>query len=122
MQRVTVSVGVLVFVGLVCAQAAAQDIPEEVRKHLAQTLGGSFLVFRDKVQEDLKLTEEQKEKLAQYLKEWIPDAMKFFEKNDGLKREEREKELGAYRPKAQEKLAAVLKSPYLNPVSAKKAP
>jgi len=35
--------------------------------------------------------------------------MKFFEKIDHLKREEREKELGAYRPKAQEKLAAVLK-------------
>ncbi len=89
--------------------AAAQDIPGEVRKHVAQSLGGSFLVFRDKVQKDLKLTGEQKEKLEQYLEEWIPDAMKFFEKIDGLKRKEREKELGAYRPKAQEKLAAVLK-------------
>jgi hypothetical protein len=88
---------------------AASQVPEEARKHLAQSLGGSFLVFRDKVQKDLKLTEEQKEKLEQYLKEWIPDAMKFFEKIDGLKREEREKELGAYRPKAQAKLAAILK-------------
>jgi hypothetical protein len=35
--------------------------------------------------------------------------MKFFEKIDGLKREEREKELGAYRPQAQEKLVTVLK-------------
>ena len=66
-------------------------------------------MFRDKVQEDLKLTEEQKEKLEQHLQERIPDTMKFFEKIDGLKREEREKELRAYRPKAQEKLAAVLK-------------
>jgi hypothetical protein len=33
------------------SEAAAQDIPEEVRKHLAQTLGGAFLVSRDKVQE-----------------------------------------------------------------------
>ena len=32
MQRLKVGVGVLVFVGLVCAQAAAQDIPEKVRK------------------------------------------------------------------------------------------
>jgi len=87
----------------------AGQIPEEARKHLAQSLGGSFLVFRGKVQEDLKLTEDQKEKLEQYLKEWIPDSMKFLEKIDGLKREEREKELGAYRPKAQQKLAAVLK-------------
>jgi hypothetical protein len=91
------------------AQAATQDIPAEVRKHLAQTLGGSFLVFREKVQKDLKLTREQTEKLEQQLQEWMPDAMKFFEKIDGLKREEREKEIGAYRPKAQQKLAAVLK-------------
>ncbi|MCI0422223.1 MAG: hypothetical protein L0312_23845, partial [Acidobacteria bacterium] len=72
-------------------------------------LGGSFLVFRDKVQEDLKLSQEQKEKLEQHLQERIPDAMQFFQKIDGLKPEEREKELKAYRQKAQEKLAAVLK-------------
>ena len=41
-------------------------------------------MFRDKVQEDLKLTEDQKEKLEQYLKEWMPDAMQFFQKIDGL--------------------------------------
>ncbi len=109
MQRLTVGVGVLVVVGLVCTQAAAQDIPEEARKQLAQALGGSFVVFRDKVQEDLKLSKEQKEKLEQHLQERLPDAMKFFEKINDLKGEEREKELKAYRQKAQEKLAAVLK-------------
>ena len=106
MQRVTVSVGVLVFVGLVCAQAAAQNVPEETRKKLVHDVGGSFLVVRnDKIQEELKLTKEQKEKLEQHLKELLP----VFQKIDGLKPEERKKELGAYRPKAQEKLAAVLK-------------
>jgi hypothetical protein len=58
----------------------AQEIPEKARKELSQALGGSFLVFRDKVQEDLKLSKEQKEKLEEHLKERIPDAMKFFEK------------------------------------------
>ena len=66
-------------------------------------------MFRDKAQKDLKLTEDQKEKLEQYLKEWIPDAMRFFEKIDGLKRDEREEELGAHRPKAQATLATALK-------------
>jgi hypothetical protein len=75
MQRVTFSVGVLVFVGLVCAQAAAQDIPEETLKKLRHDLGGSFLVSRDKVQEELKLTNEQKEKLEQHFRELLPDAM-----------------------------------------------
>jgi hypothetical protein len=109
MQRLTVGVGLLVFVGLVSAQAAAQDIPEQARKALAQNLHGSFMVFRDPVQEELKLTKEQKEKLEQHLQELLPDAMQFFQKIEGLKPEEREKELKAYRQKAQEKLAAVLK-------------
>ena len=90
------------------AQAAAQDIPEEVRKKLRHDLGSSFLVFRDKVQEELKLTKEQKEKLEQHLRELLPDAMQFFQKIEGLKPEERKKELRSIPPKAR-KLAAVLK-------------
>jgi hypothetical protein len=76
---------------------------------VAQSLEGSFLVFRAKVQEDLKLTREQKEKLELHLQELLPDVMQFFQKIDGLKREEREKELKTYRPQVQEKLAAILK-------------
>jgi hypothetical protein len=110
MKRLTIGVGVLVFVGVVSAQAAAQDIPEETRKELAQhQLQGSFFVFRAKVQEDLKLSEEQKEKVEQHLRELIPEFMELFQRIDGLTGEEREKELKAYRPKAQEKLAAFLK-------------
>ena len=93
----------------VSAQTAGQDIPEEARKKLRHDLGGSFLVSRDKVQEELKLTKEQKEKLEQHLRKLVPDAMQFFQKIEGLKPEERKKELKAYRQKAQEKLAAVLK-------------
>ena len=59
----------------VSAQAPAHDIPEEVRKKLRHELGSSFLVFRDKVQEELKLTKEQKEKLEQHLRELLPDAL-----------------------------------------------
>ena len=109
MRRVTLSGSLLVFVGLVCAQAAAQGIPEEALKKLRHDVGGSFLVSRDKVQEDLKLTNEQKEKLEQHLQELLPDAVQFFQKIHGLKPEERKKELKAYRLKAQEKLAALLK-------------
>ncbi len=109
MRRATFNVGVLVLVGLVCGQAAAQGIPEEALKKLRHDLGGSFLVSRDKVQEELKLTEEQKEKLEQHLREVLPEAMQFFQKIHDLKPEERKRELAAYRPKAQEKLAAVLK-------------
>jgi hypothetical protein len=87
------------------AQAAAQAIPDEASKDLPHNLGSSFLVFRHNIQEELKLTKEQKEKLE----ELLPDAMQFLQKIKGLKPEERKKELGAYRPKVQEKLAALLK-------------
>jgi Spy/CpxP family protein refolding chaperone len=109
MGRLTIRVGVLVLAGLVCGQATAQGVAEAALKKLRHDLGGSFVVSRDKVQEDLKLTEEQKEKLEEHFRELLPDAMQVFQKVKGLKPEERKKELGAYRPKAQEKLAAVLK-------------
>jgi hypothetical protein len=86
-----------------------QGIPKEGLRKLRHDLGGPFLVSRDKVQEELKLTEEQKEKLEQRFRELLPDAMRFFQKIEGLKQQEREKELNAYRPKAREKLAAMVK-------------
>ena len=68
------------------------------------------MVFRDAVQEELKLTDEQKEKVEEHLRERLPDIMQFFQSLDGVKGEEREKELKAFRQKAQEKLASVLKA------------
>ena len=109
MQKVNVGVGWMVFLGLVCSQASAQDIPEKARKDLAQNLQGPFMVFRDEVQDDLKLTDEQKEKVEEHLREFIPDVMQFFQGLEGLKQEEREKDLKVFRQKAQAKLTAVLK-------------
>jgi hypothetical protein len=109
MQRQNVGVYLLVFLGLLCVQASAQEIPEQARKDLAENLHGSFMVFRDPVQQDLKLTGEQKVKLEEHLRELIPDAMTFFQGMEGLKQEEREKQLKGFRKKAQEKLTAFLK-------------
>ena len=108
-KHLTVGVGVLMLAGLVCVRADAQDIPEKVRKDLADNLQGPFVVLREKVQEDLKLTDEQKEKLDVNLHELLPDAMEFFQSIDGKNEDERQKELKAYRQKAQAKLAAFLK-------------
>jgi len=109
MQKWNVGVGLALVLSLWCGAASAQDVPEEARKAIAQSLQGSFLVYRDKVQDDLKLTNEQKEKLEGHLKEQLPDFMKFFEGLGEKKQEEREKELKAFREKAAEKLAPVLK-------------
>ncbi|HUY32892.1 MAG TPA: hypothetical protein VMV69_08935 [Pirellulales bacterium] len=91
------------------AQAAIEDIPEEARREIARNLHGPFMVFRDAVREELKLTDEQKEKLEEHLRERLPDIMQFFQSLEGLNGEEREKKLQAFRQTAQEKLAAVLK-------------
>jgi len=92
------------------ASAGAQDqLPEDARRHIQEALGPPFIVFRGKVQEELKLDEEQKEKLERRLMDVVQDAMKLFEKVNGLKAEEREQEVGPYRQEVQEKLAAFLK-------------
>ena len=110
MQRLNRGVGLFVFLGLMCAQAAAQDIPEQARKEIAHNLQGAFVVIRDVVQEDLKLTAEQKEKVEEHLRERIQDIGQFFQSLDGVNGEEREKKISDFRQKAQEKLASVLRA------------
>jgi hypothetical protein len=110
MQRLKRGAGLLVFLGLVGAQAAAQEVPEQARKEIAHNLQGPFAVFREIVQEDLKLTAEQKEKVEEHLRERLPDIMQFFQSLDGVNGEEREKKLHAFRQNAHEKLTSVLKA------------
>ena len=85
-------------------------VPDEARGLVIQALGPTFLVFRDKVQEELKLSDEQKKKLEKRLQDTVPDAMQFFQKLGvgDKKPEEREKELHAYVEKPQENLTAFL--------------
>src|SRR5262249_2824185 len=84
-------------------------VPEEARKQLIETLGGAFLVFRDKAQKELKLTDAQKEKLQEALPEHLQATMKVFEKLQDAKPQEREKALQEHRRKSHEKLEATLK-------------
>lgn len=92
------------------SEAAAEQIPDEARKHVVEALGGgSFLVFRDKVQEELKLSDKQKEKLLAKVPDYAQQTKKVFDKIADLKPEEREKELQSHRRKSHEKLAALLK-------------
>jgi len=87
------------------ASPATQGVPEEMRRQMRHNIDSSFVVFRDKIQEELKVTREQNEKLEVVL----PDVMQFLQKIKGLPPDERKKEINEYRPKAREKLAAVLK-------------
>ena len=110
MQRLKRGAGLFVFLGLVGAHASAQEVPEEARREIAHNLQGPFVVFREAAQADLKLTDEQKEKVEEHLRERLPDIMQFFQSLDGVNGEEREKKLQAFRQNAHEKLTPVLKA------------
>jgi len=102
-QRLIAGFLLLVFAGT----AFAQDIPDEARRQLTETVGGPYVVFRDKVQDDLKLSTEQNEKLGEKLQERVQDAMGFFQKLEGVGPEEREKELGGVSPQGAGKSGGV---------------
>jgi hypothetical protein len=117
--RVTVvAIGAILFAvlgGIPLRGRAAEtenQVPEEARRQLQEALGMPFVVFREKVQEELKLSDEQKQKLDDELQARVQEAMEFLQKLEGLKPEEREKELGEYRPKVHEKLATFVKATF----------
>jgi hypothetical protein len=92
------------------ADAPAPQLPDEVRKHVVEALGGgSFLVFRDKVQEELKLSDKQKDKLLETVRDYAQETKNLFDKIADLKPKEPEKELRSHRQKSHEKLARLLK-------------
>jgi hypothetical protein len=89
-------------------RAAAQVPPDENRKQLVEALGTPFIVFREKVLDELKVSDEQKDKLMQYMMEQIMETGPFL---DSLTEtgQEREKKLNDHRKTAHEKLAKQLK-------------
>ena len=102
---------VLATAALWCQQsqkAIAQVPPDQQRKDVVNALGMPFIVFRDKVLDELKVSDEPKEKLLQHVMEQIMETGPFL---DSLAKtgEEREKKLGEHRKNAREKLAKVLK-------------
>ena len=77
---------------------------------MLEALGGpEFMVFRDKVQERLKVSDDQKKKLQEGLEGFIKQMGEVMQSLGELEPEERGKKMGSYRQKAHEKLAAFLK-------------
>ena len=83
-------------------------MPDQNRKELVQALGTPFIVFRDKVLDELKVSDEQKDKLLEHVTQQVMETGPFL---DSLAEagEEREQKLSDHRKKAHEKLAKVLK-------------
>jgi hypothetical protein len=88
--------------------ARAEDVPDEARKQLVEALGGPFVVFRDKVMDELKVTADQKRSLMEKFPEHVEATGKLLDGAKDLKPEEREKQLHEHRRSSDEKLSALL--------------
>ncbi len=96
------------------ATAPAQHVPDEVRKHVVEAMGGgSFLVFRDRVQEKLNLVDNQKQNLLANFSEYAQETKKLFDRLRDLKPDEREQQMQSHRQKYHKKLAALLQETLL---------
>ncbi|HEX3497111.1 MAG TPA: hypothetical protein VHT02_08060 [Methylocella sp.] len=82
--------------------ASAQDA--EGRKHLLHQLGGPFIVYRNNVQGELKLSDEQKQRLQERLPAIIQETTQVFENFQGLQPEERKKAMQSFSQESGKKL------------------
>jgi hypothetical protein len=85
------------------------EVPDEARRHVVEALGTPFLLFRDKVQKELKLTDEQVKKVDERMKKTVQETQQFFQKLQATKEDKRPKEMHEYRQKAHAKLAEFVK-------------
>ena len=108
--RLVVKLMVLAVVALSVQQShtASAQVPEENRKQLVEAAGTPFIVFRDKVLDEIKVSDEQREKLLEHVMAQIMETGPFLESLPETG-EEREKKLNEHRKQAQEKLAKFLK-------------
>ena len=83
----------------------AMEVPDEARRQLVDALGTPFILFRDKVQKELKLTDQQKKKVDELMKKTGQETKQFFQTLQETKEDKRPKEMQEYRQKAHEKLA-----------------
>ena len=89
---------------LLAAVGLTRSQDEEARKHLLHELGGPYFVSRDKVQVEMKLSDEQKQKLQEKLSTDLLEAPNLLGQLKNLKGGEREKLMQP----SYEKLAAFL--------------
>jgi hypothetical protein len=92
----------------VAADAPAPPPPADPGRQFAEALGPTFVVFRDSVQRDLGLSDEQRQKIQKRLAETSQDAGRFFQSLETKSADDRPKALHAYRERALETLTAFL--------------
>jgi hypothetical protein len=91
------------------AETADRITEESHVRQLVEVLGTPFQVFRERVQDEIKLSQAQKAKLREAFPGYVRETMKASASFGNSTAEERNRRLSNYRQQAQEKLAAFLK-------------
>jgi hypothetical protein len=106
--RLTLPTATLLFaaltVGLPPRAARSQE-----HAQVLQGLGPRFIVFREKVQDEIGLSAEQKSNVNARAFDFVQETMEFFQSLQNTNADERPKKLGEYAQKANEKIEALLK-------------
>jgi len=100
----------LLALGLVIAGAVtARGQDPETRMHLMHDLGGPFIIYRDPVQSELKLTDAQKQKVLDKQAEFVRETMRVEETLKDKQPDEREQAMQPHRAQSAEKFWPILK-------------
>lgn len=83
--------------------------PAQEHAQFLQGLGPRFVVFREKVQDEIKLSAEQKSEVNARAFDFVQETMAFFQGLQDAKPEDRPKKHGEYIQKVNEKLDVLLK-------------
>ena len=59
---------------------AAQEVPENARQMVGMVLSGPYVVFRAKVMDELKITDDQREKLSKRIFEQVEETGPFLDR------------------------------------------
>lgn len=106
--RFTCSKGAMLIVAILVGPLPGAARSQE-HAQVLQGLGPQFAVFREKVQDELKLTVEQKSQLNARAFDFVQETLEFMQRTQEAKPEERPKKQHEYAQKAGQKLDKLLK-------------
>jgi hypothetical protein len=94
---------------LLAGRGGVQAQDAQTRMHIMHDLGGPFIIYRDWVQTELKLTDTQKQKLLDKQQEYVQETMQVEGKLKDKQDDEWEQAMQSHRAKSAAKFWPVLK-------------
>lgn len=100
---------VVLFISVAVLSVSSAQQPSELSRHLIRVMGPRFLVFRNDVAQDLKLSREQQQQLAKLRQSELGTFRKLMGELQKSKPQERAQKMQAHRQQANQRLNEALK-------------